>query len=228
MKKLFVSAQIALVAIACTACESVSTPTAPSLLSGLTAPVAAGGVNGGTSHTSQQAESWSRDEFAYASSMSSANQGLLEVSALEQNNGDLAEVKAFAFQILQDYSQAQSQLLDKSGNRLPQPAPLSSSDRQTLQSLSGKTGNGLDYAYVSAVIRMLNANTVALQQKGVPPGPATLATDAADSLARAQKFYFLARDLAGRLGIPVTDAGSPGNPDTPTGGSGAIFFGDED
>ena len=135
-------------------------------------------------------------------------------------------MKAFAFQILQDLTEAQTQLQEKGGGVLPSPS-LSARDERLARELEGLTGAGLDRAFVSAVLQVLTSG--ALTSHGVPPGPSTLANDVEESKGRAGRYYFIARDLAGLVDVPVSAPGTSGNgPGGVAGsGSGAIFFNED-
>jgi hypothetical protein len=223
MTRLFAWIQLTLVAVGAAACGNMTSPISPTALSSPTTAAGSTGIGGGASRTAALAEGWSAQEIAVASSISSSNEALLRMAAIEHQNGDLAAVKAFAFQVVQDLTAAQNQLQEKGGGSLPSPS-LNDRDARAVRELEGLTGGGLDRAFVSAVLQVLTSGS--LSSHGVPPGPSTLATDVEESKARAARYYFMVRDLAGLVDVQVSDPGTSGNGSggVAGSGSGAIFF----
>jgi len=225
MKRLIVFAQLALFAVITAACGNMTSPTGPTTFSSSTPTFGAAGASGGTSRSAVLAEGWSAEEVAFASSISSSNEALLRMATIEHRNGDLAAVQAFAFQILQDLTAAQSQLQEKGGGLLPAPS-LGAADDRRVKQLEGLIGQALDRAFLENVMQVLTADAQMLNSRGVPPGPSTLANDVQDSKGRAERYYFMARDLASLVGAAVSDPGTSGNGSggIDGSGSGAIFF----
>ena len=213
MIRIVLSVTLLLSGAALTGCGNLESPLAPSMISSPRGPTfatadAAAAITGGTFRTTQ-VQTWTASEQSLANYVSTANQGIIQLSALEANNGDNQQVKFLAFEILQDYSAAQDHLRDIGGSQVPQSPSASAADQQMQTTLSSMTGSGLDRAYIQAVLALFQANTAGLRSRDVSSSSSqSLGGDGGNAWGRATKYYALARDLAGRVGATVSDTGS--------------------
>jgi putative membrane protein len=142
--------------------------------------------------------------------MKAAQGGMAEVQLgqLAQKNASNSAVKQFGERMVTDHSKANDQAKSLASQKnITLPTSMGSKEQSMYRSLSSKTGNEFDKAYITAMIKDHNEDIAEFQQEANSGNDPDVKAWAAKTLPTLKEHLRMAEDCAKQLGISTTTGG---------------------
>jgi predicted outer membrane protein len=180
-----------LIAVVVASCGD--TPTSPSEVSGQR------GI--GSSRLDQEggSTSLSSADHEFATFAASFLGAIVEMSRLAHASGDLPAVKMFAFQLIQDFTIAQTSLRQAAPEET-RSSSLNPTDQRAYNAVAEMSGSALDRVYLTQLTQLLQAAVPRYRQEGSSGGATSLRGHASNYASELTAYLARAQELARRAG----------------------------
>lgn len=153
---------------------------------------------------SQKAATPSHSDISFMKDAAEGGLDEVKLGQLAQQKGASDKVKMFGQRMVTDHSKANNelQMLAQQKN-ITLPSDISSKQKSNYKTLSEKSGNDFDKAYITAMVKDHEEDVAAFQKEANNGTDADVKAFAAKTLPTLQEHLRLAQSIAGELGTPI-------------------------
>ena len=154
------------------------------------------------------ASALSSSDQAFLKKATEGNMAEVQLGQLAQQNGSSSVVKQFGEQMVTDHTKLDDQVKSLAAQKgVTLPTSPSAKDKALYKTLSAKTGNAFDKAYISAMIKDHKADIAEFQKVSQSASDPDVKALASSALPTLQEHLQLAEKAAKAVGLSTSTTG---------------------